>query len=715
MMGNKKITIAFVLLVGVLGFGGSVHAAEPIINSLSSTNISTGETLIVSGSNLIDQDTTNWTFSESQGSFEDTLGWQEYIPGFPCNYWIRDGWIYWSTTCEPDNPNANDPYWDSAIQLIGNQSYRQHWHLNGSNWYGCDGTFGGKICPGRVTRYVPTEVFYDEAYYRMYIRYSNDFKWPNNYWKIYYATNQIATIDPTPNTCSYNKGPRYYGFAGSHGRLSGDIGHETDIERWYCLEWYWKIIAPDDPDDDRLAVKFWVDGVKIIDEVGYEAYYDPGFHANAGMELGTNCATFSLNQSPVDQYVWLDGFAMSNNSRIYPATIVEIGDGPDYNTSVKVKQELLHISDDHIEFQADLTGLGSGPYYLWVINNRQERSDACVLNSGVSGTIFFQEFFEDTGFGSRGWYDNTGLQLSTAEHIAGSNSSVEFHFNLGGTTPTSGGGIRHKFTDTGEVYVGYWVKYSSNWEGSNRPYHPHEFQILTNEEDDWAGPAYTHLTAYIEQNEGEPLLAIQDGQNIDESNIGVDLTGVTEDRAVAGCNGDSDGYGDGDCYSVGDVHRNGKGWRADGVYFQDTPGQYYKSDWHFIEAYFKLNSISGGVGVPDGIIQYWYDGNLIINHTDVMMRTGLHSDMRFNQFLVAPWIGDGSPVDQTFWVDNLTVADYRVGGYYGPTYHKADLNDDGLIDMRELMAYIARWKSNDGVTKTEVEEVRDIWFNGGVY
>jgi len=47
--------------------------------------------------------------------------------------------------------------------------------------------------------------------------------------------------------------------------------------------------------------------------------------------------------------------------------------------------------------------------------------------------------------------------------------------------------------------------------------------------------------------------------------------------------------------------------------------------------------------------------------------------------------------------------------------HKADLNDDGLINIPELMAFIDRWKASDGVTKTEVLDARDIWFSGGVY
>lgn len=301
---------------------------------------------------------------------------------------------------------------------------------------------------------------------------------------------------------------------------------------------------------------------------------------------------------------------------------------------------------------------------------------SAFYRNGISQTVFFQEQFEDTNFTSRDWYDNTNLILSDIEHIPGSIRSVEFHFLPGATTPTSGLAIRHLFEDTEEVYVSYWVKYSSNWEGSNKPYHPHEFLILTNENGDWDGPAYTQLTAYIEQNEGEPLLSIQDGQNIDESNIGINLTGVTEDRAVAGCNGDSDGYGNGECYLVGSVHRNGKQWRAGSNYFQDTIGSYYKNDWHFIEAYIKLNSISAGIGIADGILKYWYDGELIINCTNMIMRTGLHTNMKFNQFMIAPWIGDGSPVDQTMWVDNLTVANYIVISGLNPPEQS---NSDGLL------------------------------------
>jgi|SRR3989339_517982 len=293
----------------------------------------------------------------------------------------------------------------------------------------------------------------------------------------------------------------------------------------------------------------------------------------------------------------------------------------------------------------------------------------------ASAVVLFEENFEDTNFASRGWYDSTSPRLSTTEHIQGSTRSIEYRFLKGGISPVSGGTTsRKKFSETDRVYVSYWVKYSTNWTGSNRPYHPHEFLILTNKNGAWDGPSYSHLTAYIEQNEGKPILGIQDGMNIDESKIGTDLTNITENRSVAGCNGSSDGYLT-DCYAASpSEHRNGKTWYANSIYFKDVVGAYYKSDWHHIEAYFQMNSIVGGKGINNGQVKYWYDNELLINHENVLFRTAQNADMRFNQFLIGPWIGDGSPVEQTFWVDNLVVATAREGQTGGGGGEQSDTN-----------------------------------------
>jgi hypothetical protein len=182
--------------------------------------------------------------------------------------------------------------------------------------------------------------------------------------------------------------------------------------------------------------------------------------------------------------------------------------------------------------------------------------------------------------------------------------------------------------------------------------------VVTDEDGDYIGPSLTHLTTYIEQNYqngGIPRLAITDAANIDSAKINVDLTNVTEQRAAAGCNGNTDGYPT-NCYHSGEWY-NEKGWKAAQPVFTETPGTPgYKNAWHKVEVYFQLNTISAGKGQTDGIAQYWFDGQLVIDKHNVLFRTGAHPTMRFNQFIIAPWIGVGSPVAQTMWVDDLTVA-----------------------------------------------------------
>ncbi|MHC4740266.1 MAG: fibronectin type III domain-containing protein, partial [Planctomycetota bacterium] len=312
--------------------------------------------------------------------------------------------------------------------------------------------------------------------------------------------------------------------------------------------------------------------------------------------------------------------------------------------------------------------------------------------------IYFTELFEDGNFSSRGWYDNTSLVLSTTEHIPGSTSSAEFLFEVDATTPTSGGAIRKQFTETESVYLSFYIKHSSNWTGSNQSYHPHQFQFLTNLDGAWTGPAYTYTTIYIETNEGEPLLALQDSKNIDESNIDVDLTEITEERGIAGCNGNSDGTGVDDCYQSGPDYRNGKQWAAGSIYFQDSQGDYYKGDWHFIEAYFQLNSIVEGIGVADGQAQYWYDGELIIDYNNLILRTGENPTMKYKQFLIAPWIGDGSPVEQTFWIDDLTVANYRVGAAPGQATNPSPANSATDVSVDADLS----WTAGSGATSHDV-------------
>jgi len=269
--------------------------------------------------------------------------------------------------------------------------------------------------------------------------------------------------------------------------------------------------------------------------------------------------------------------------------------------------------------------------------------------------VYFDEAFENTDFASRGWYDNTGMAVTTDEAHAGS-SSLLVRFKAGATVPTWGNAARMEIPETESLYVRYWVKYSENWVGSERAYHPHEFYLLTNRDGRWTGPSTTYLTTYIETSaQGgaiRPRLILGDRRSIDTGNIGTDLTGITENRAVAGCNGDTDGHPTG-CWNAG-----GGNWGNEKLFLGGS-ADITRGSWHLVEVFFEMNSISGGIGQTDGTLRYWLDGALVIDHSDVLFRTGANADMKFKQFMIAPYISDGSPVNQTMWVDDLQVANQR--------------------------------------------------------
>jgi len=301
------------------------------------------------------------------------------------------------------------------------------------------------------------------------------------------------------------------------------------------------------------------------------------------------------------------------------------------------------------------------------------------VSATATGTIFLQELFEDTSFTSRGWYDSPDFELNSTEYIAGSTNSAEFHFAPGATVPRTSANNpangRVDFTETEKLYVSFYIKYSANWDGSNKPYHPHEFHILTNADPQYTAPADTHLTLMIEHNEGVPLLAMHDNRNIDTNcilltngsfngcNGNFDSYTFTENRSASSCNGLVGGLDKSECFPF--LTQTGyygkRWWNAPSKYFTDQTESYSDNNWQFIEVMFEMNTISGGVGIADGKIRYWNDGQLIISYDNILFRTNQYPNIKFKTFIIGPYIGDGSPVDQFFWMDNLTIADYRAG------------------------------------------------------
>ena len=238
--------------------------------------------------------------------------------------------------------------------------------------------------------------------------------------------------------------------------------------------------------------------------------------------------------------------------------------------------------------------------------------------------------------------------------------ALQWHWTAGSVAPQ--GASRIDFTASNGVYLSYWVKMSTNWVGSGKAYHPHMFHFLTDADDHYTGLAETHLNTYDEliykTGQGGMVyrMAMQDALNIDAAKLGVNLTGVSENRAVCGGNGNSDaGF-------VYDYFSDGSGWYQNSKSL-DTPSQVItdatKNSWHHIESYWQMNTISNGIGQPDGVMQLWIDGVPQLDRHDVYFRTGAAPTKKFRTLVMAPYIGDGSPADQYMWIDDLVVATAR--------------------------------------------------------
>ena len=290
---------------------------------------------------------------------------------------------------------------------------------------------------------------------------------------------------------------------------------------------------------------------------------------------------------------------------------------------------------------------------------------AALPTTGNSGqTIFFTENFDNTNFASRGWYDSTGGVIDTSVYSpGGGNSSIRFSFAQGANTPTGGSPRRHLFTPSETVYVSFWLKLgtaSVPWQGSGVAYHPHVMMIVTDANGDYDGLAWNNLAFYIEYNLFTPRLAIQDGQRINLSQLTRSypgLLGSATTHAVAGGNGPQNQA----TPNLVDYYPIGGGDYTNATFWDSTSANLVNNTWHRLEAYVAMNSISGGVPQANGVIKYWIDGTLVVNRTNVYLRTAQFATQKFNQFMLAPYIepGTGSPIAQDMWIDNLFVADQR--------------------------------------------------------
>jgi hypothetical protein len=300
-------------------------------------------------------------------------------------------------------------------------------------------------------------------------------------------------------------------------------------------------------------------------------------------------------------------------------------------------------------------------------NGRSASALVTVTSAAAGGTVLISEPFADTALGSRGWYDNTAVAIDTSQHLAGGQASLLAHFLPGAAQPTWGGGFRHLMSPTGTLYVSFWIKHSASWVGSEQTSHPHLMFVLSTADVTklgiYSGLAANYLDIGIEENYPSSTaggsygrVVTQDALNINTALGAVpdNLVGTTESRDVSGCNGTPDSVPT-FCYAdtgTPSGYNDTKLIQCPSLTFTDAS----KTGWHQVEVYLAMNSITSGKANFDGIVRYWLDGVLQMEHTNVQFRTGANATMQWQEFAVGPYIGVGSPVDQSLWVASLVVA-----------------------------------------------------------
>ncbi len=243
--------------------------------------------------------------------------------------------------------------------------------------------------------------------------------------------------------------------------------------------------------------------------------------------------------------------------------------------------------------------------------------------------LLFREGFEDAELAKRGWYD--GSRFRIVNHARAGRGCIEYEWIDGNPKVQGSSTLRHLFAPTDRVYLRFDLKLSKGWGWSGRNYHPHLTHFLTTENSKWHGPAASHLTLYVEPVNGKLRLAATDIQNKDAPH------GLTQGPLRGGY--------------------NGKFYDSKQVLFRDD-------QWHRVEAYFQLNTLDLENNRPnrDGIVRGWFDGKLVVEQTDVVLRSTDFPRMKFNQFLMAPYFGPGLlPHAQKLWIDDLAVGTRRVG------------------------------------------------------
>jgi len=337
-----SVFIGSSVLLGLLMVPAFLLAATPTISGVTGT-ISQGSTLTVSGTGLESENVANWSSEyasggvpTNKGTFGGTSlsasGWGANYQGgisqvssvFLSGSQSADAYVAGAQSGSEDTINAAIYDYGNSMNPTGYWRWYARWHDSG------DGTW-----PSQYMKFWGV--------------------WSNNLFLVQWDTQDLSggmpynLWIPFPNNTEVNVGALQY-------------------DRWYCFE----VLV------NSTTETVWLDGKQIYTVSGS---FD--FSNLNAVEFG--CINYDGTDAGFAKHIYLDNIAFSS-SRVYPSSKIELSNNATYGAGTLVYQAPVFISDTSVQFAANLTGLGSGPYYLFVTNNGQTTSSAYTLGSGSSGS-----------------------------------------------------------------------------------------------------------------------------------------------------------------------------------------------------------------------------------------------------------------------------------------------------------------------------------------
>ena len=306
------------------------QTTAPVVSSVSGTAVA-GTSITINGSLLVNED-------------------KSHYDSFFVSHPNASGF-------EGANPNA-DGWWDSGVQK---GAYTSAVKLTGAKSAVINFVAEGNgVDAGDAIVFWPNTT--SNVYLRTYVRLHRNSSsgWFGGQRKMigYYSNNDTLIMAPDgtawPATWSFFYGGSFHSANNPSGNLAPD--------RWYCVEWY----------TTSSSWTVWVDGVQVMTESS-----SGGSGQGNGYHFGLFDSDGPAGLS-IDTYY--DNMA-TGSTRLYPLSTVEIGNSSNYATATRRYQAPTFLSDGQVQVTCDLTGLGSGPYYLWVTNSQQQRSAAFPLGA----------------------------------------------------------------------------------------------------------------------------------------------------------------------------------------------------------------------------------------------------------------------------------------------------------------------------------------------